>query len=235
MTEQSILAHFTYNLANAVVRNWPFPHLFYENVFPEDFYADLVKSIPDFSEYAPISKVRKVSSKGNSVPFPDRFVITLNPEQNSMGTHWDTASAILRSEQTCMTLLDKFKETVQPRLIERPLVEPDALLIRDRTNYVLGPHTDIPRRLAVLIIYLPETEDNPHLGTSLYVPKDKGRSCEGTQHYRHEYFNRVYTAPYKPNSALAFVKTNNSFHGVEPVLEGEERNIIHYVARFANG
>ena len=235
MPEQSIQAHFNYHLANSVVRNWPFPHLYYENVFPDDFYSRLVKSLPEFPVYDPISKVRAVKKRGGGVAFPDRFVITIDDNMKSLGPDWDIARVIIRSQATHVGLLSKFNDIIQQRLTEQTNVEPDAILIRDRTNYVLGPHTDNPSRLAVLIIYLPETDKNPHLGTSIYVPKDPKMTCIGTSHYNHSDFDRVFTAPYKPNSAIAFVKTDNSFHGVEPLMADEERNLIHFVSRISNG
>jgi|TARA_B110000208_G_scaffold160601_1_gene195816 hypothetical protein len=235
MSEQSIQAHFNYHLANSVVRNWPFPHLYYENVFPDNFYSRLIKSLPDFPVYDPISKVRPVIKTDGGVAFPDRFVITIDNDMKSLGPDWDVARDVIRSQATHIGLLSKFNDIIQNRLTEQTNVEPDSILIRDRTNYVLGPHTDNPARLAVLIIYLPENNENQHLGTSLYVPKDPMMTCPGTSHYNHSDFDRVFTAPYKPNSAVAFVKTENSFHGVEPLLAGEERNLIHYFSRIANG
>jgi hypothetical protein len=43
----------------------------------------------------------------------------------------------------------------------------------------------------------------------------------------------VKTAPYKPNSLLAFVRSDISFHGLEPLQEhdvaSEGRDVIQYV------
>lgn len=134
-----------------------------------------------------------------------------------------------------MTLLDIFQDSLHQRLTDNPPLEPDALLIRDRTNYALGPHTDNPIRYVVFIVYLPETAENEHLGTTLYVPNKLGLTCPGGPHYDRKDFSPAFTSPYRPNSALAFVKTDNSFHGVEPVAEGKERNIIHYFLKKSNG
>ncbi len=235
MEEKSIQAHFTYNLANATVRNWPFPHLYYENVFPDEFYTNLIKFMPKFLDYSQVSKVRGVTSDSGSPAYPDRFVIALDDKMEDFGSYWNIAKNVIRSESTSFTLLEKFRETINTRLGNDFTVEPDALLIRDRTNYEIGPHSDHPRRVVILIIYLPETSTKQHLGTSLYIPNIEGMICPGGPHYNRNKFTRVYTAPYKPNSALAFVKTDNSFHGVEPVAEGEERNIIHYFAKNING
>ena len=46
-------------------------------------------------------------------------------------------------------------------------------------------------------------------------------------HHRPEFFDRLMAMPYKPNSLFAFLKTPNSFHGVEPVLE-VRRDLLLY-------
>ncbi|HXQ68929.1 MAG TPA: hypothetical protein VN844_00455, partial [Pyrinomonadaceae bacterium] len=71
------------------------------------------------------------------------------------------------------------------------------------------------------------------LGTSLYRPKVEGFSCPDSKHYPFEDFIRVKTAPYKPNSLLAFVRSDISFHGLDPLTEAdvatEGRDVIQYV------
>ena len=46
-------------------------------------------------------------------------------------------------------------------------------LIRDSGGYMLAPHTDSPKKILTLLIYIPNDNDNLNLGTSLYEPKDK--------------------------------------------------------------
>ena len=174
MSEETVQAHFTYNLANATIRHWPFPHIYYENVFPDDFYAGLLKSMPEFPSYSPISKVRPVIRKDGKPAYPDRFIITLDHKMETLGSYWDNLRNILHSQPTHMTLLSKFRAIVETRIANNVELEPDAILIRDRTNYVLGPHTDNPKRLAVLILYLPETDKNPAFRDKPLYPKHSG-------------------------------------------------------------
>jgi hypothetical protein len=85
----------------------------------------------------------------------------------------------------------------------------------------------------VLLFYLAPDERAAHLGTSLYRPKTPGFTCPNSVHYPFEDFVRVKTAPYKPNSLLAFVRSDSSFHGVEPLSEQDiaacSRDLIQYV------
>ncbi len=232
--DQSITAHLIYNLANTTIRPWPFPHLYFENAFPDEFYLRLQDAMPPFQDFDQIAKIRDVRSSDGSVPYKDRFVISFNDDVPHLQPPWKTVQNMFMDQKIGMALLGKFEPYLTERLAEGEEVIPDALLIRDRGNYSLGPHTDHPLRLVILIIYLPLTDAEPHLGTSLYVPKEDGFTCAGGEHYEHEKFHRAFTAPYKPNSALAFVKTNNSFHGVEPVTEGEERTLFHFFIKKVN-
>jgi hypothetical protein len=88
-------------------------------------------------------------------------------------------------------------------------------------------------KLVVLLFYLAPDESAAHLGTSLYRPKDPGFTCPDSTHYPFEDFVRVKTAPYKPNSLLAFLRSDISFHGLQPLSEQDlnacGRDVIQYV------
>ena len=45
----------------------------------------------------------------------------------------------------------------------------------------------------------------------------------GSTHHKREQFDLLLTMPYRPNTVFAFLKTPNSFHGVEPVLARDVR------------
>ena len=87
----------------------------------------------------------------------------------------------------------------------------------------LGPSHVVFWSLAILLFYLPSDESQAHLGTSLYVPKDAQFTCAGDVHHPFDRFERVAGMPFQPNSLFAFVKTTNSFHGVEPVIDANAR------------
>jgi hypothetical protein len=106
------------------------------------------------------------------------------------------------------------------------------MVIHDRTNYSLGPHTDSPRKALSFLFYLPADASREHLGTSIYMPRDPSFTCAGGPHYKFTNFQRMLTMPYVPNALFAFMKTNNSFHGVEPVEEADaQRDLLLYDVR----
>jgi hypothetical protein len=111
-----------------------------------------------------------------------------------------------------------------------PAVSVESQLIRHRPGYFLGPHSDLHTKLVVLLIYLAPDDSTAHLGTSLYRPKDPSFSCPNSTHYQFEDFIKVKTAPYKPNSLLAFFRSDVSFHGLEPLGKADSgRDVIQYV------
>ena len=108
----------------------------------------------------------------------------------------------------------------------------EILLVRDHTNYSIGPHTDSPSRLLSLLFYFPRDDSLSHLGTSIYMPKDPQFSCIGGPHYKPNNFDRVQTMPYRPNSLFAFMKNDKSFHGVEPIADQDiQRDLLLYDIR----
>ena len=99
----------------------------------------------------------------------------------------------------------------------------ESLLVQDITNYALGPHTDSPHKVITVLFYLPKDDLQRHLGTSIYVPKDPNFTCPGGPHYARDGFEKLYSMPFLPNSLFCFLKTHNSFHGVEPVADPDTR------------
>ena len=74
-------------------------------------------------------------------------------------------------------MIDKFEPYVKARFgddIYRCGFEADALIVRDHTNFKIGPHTDAPHRLLSMLFYCPDDASLSHLGTSLYVPRERG-------------------------------------------------------------
>ena len=67
--------HAAYQVANAALNLFPYPHFYIENVFPPDFYSALQAMLPEPEDMRPIGEVRAV--KG----YKERFVLELGSEQ----------------------------------------------------------------------------------------------------------------------------------------------------------
>lgn len=85
-------------------------------------------------------------------------------------------------------------------------------MCRDFPGYKIGPHTD-GKEYSTLLFYLTDREYD--CGTCIYEPLNKDFTSDGTQHFDVSGFRLVEKAPYKPNSGFGFIRSDNSFHGVE--------------------
>ena len=49
------LEHVIYKLRNAAIAPYPYPHFYVRDVFPADFYAQLLDALPPDEGYAPLA------------------------------------------------------------------------------------------------------------------------------------------------------------------------------------
>ena len=221
--------HFVRRLGSAKVVSDPFPHYFLEQVFPEDYYRELLLNLPDSAVYENLYEVtdlkldhfRHRDQRDMDQGWTDR----LPSVQKSF---WESFNEWFLSEDLAHAVMRSFGRESWPEL------SVESQFIRHRAGYFLGPHSDLYTKLVVLLLYLAPDDSAEHLGTSLYRPKQAGFSCPDSKHYAFDDFIRVRTAPYRPNSLLAFVRSDVSFHGLEPLSERDVattagRDVIQYV------
>lgn len=213
-----------YKVGNAQFNMFPYPHFYIPDVFPADFYRQLQQNLPDPAVMRPIEDVRAV--KG----YKERFVLGL--DEKSLATlpgdkqaFWSGLADWLVGANFQSLVLRKFQPFIDQRFAGKSDVQfyDEGLLVQDVTNYKLGPHTDAPRKVVTVLFYLPPDDSQRQMGTSLYLPKDPGFTCPGGPHHDREKFALLHTNPFVPNSLFAFFKTDNSFHGVEPVADPDCR------------
>ncbi len=226
--ENPVLAYLLRRIEDSPIEAAPYPHIHACSIFPEDYYLQIQAHLPDVSFFSPAQ-----------IDYPKRFHFQLQNNATLMQlpfaqcAFWLDLARTLESGQLLRVLLEKFHETLKERF-EKGLswrsLKINAHLVRDQSDYSIGPHTDHPKKLLSVLFYLPPSDAQKHLGTSLYVPKEKGFRCAGSGHHRFEDFDKVRTAPFLPNSAFAFPKSDISFHGVEPVGTLErERTLLNYI------
>jgi len=225
-------------IGEAGIRLEPFPHVFVEDVFPEDFYAVILDHLPQEDMYWRLRDSNRVTDAYS----PHRLALSpdnLGHLSNENRAFWiEMFRAFLTPEFTA-AVFDKFRTHMKflaGQLQEAGGAElnvaAESFLIRDKAGYELGPHTDSPAKLVSMLFYLAPNEEHPELGTTFYTPKDRAFFCEGGPHHSYEQFERADTIPYKPNCLLAFPKTEHSFHGVEPVSDDTlQRDLLFFDLR----
>lgn len=210
--------HVLQKINEANIIEYPYPHIIIDNFFPTSFYDHLIQN-PIPKEYLNLlSNSKRVLKTYSSA----RNVLNLNTHLPMLPNH-------LRYLYQDLTkwfnfylkniLFNKFNLRI-------PNIEVDVLYTRDSNSYSLGPHTDRKSKVLTSLIYLPEDESLSQFGTSIYIPKDPLFTCKGGPHYDRENFNLYKTIPFIPNKMFCFLKTDVSFHGVEPINKDIDRNLL---------
>jgi len=218
------------------VREFPYPHIYVPDIFPAGFYQELLRNLPPQEALKNLGELGRVTA-GNV--YPERGVLPLTPQdlaglEGEQRGFWERMATWLLRERFVQVALAKFKPYLEHRFgdLRKVRFDHEAMLVRDHTRYSLGPHTDSPSKVLSFLFYLPANAAKAHLGTSIYVPRDPSFLCQGGPHYPYDKFDRMLTMPYVPNALFAFMKTANSFHGVEPIAEPEvRRDLLLYDLR----
>lgn len=226
-----VLNHFVERLRSTSVEVEPFPHYYLEGVFPDDYYAELLRNLPPTDVYENLYEVtdlkldhfRHRDQRDMNAGWTERLQPDIRP-------FWTSFNEWFLGPDLAKSVLHSFSS----RRRSWPEVSIESQFIRHRAGYFLGPHSDLYTKLVVLILYLAPDDSAEHLGTSLYRPKVPTFTCPDSKHYAFEDFIRVKTAPYRPNSLLAFMRSDVSFHGLEPLSQNDVastagRDVIQYV------
>ena len=210
--------HLSRAISSAGLQPSPFVHAFVRDVFPQSYYDLMRRNLPD------PGLLISNGQAGRGDKLQARFVFELKPKYLSTlpdrkRDFWEDFARWILGENLRGCIFNKFSETVRNRSCDWDQLElwSDAVLVEDRMTHSIGPHTDHPRKVVSLLFYLPGDESQAHLGTSIYLPKNRTFECSGLAHHPFEKFDRVATFPFIPNALVMFAKTDNSFHGIEPV------------------
>ena len=230
--------HVLYRIANAPVCAHPFPHIYVRDVFPQDFYRELRAHLPPPEAYGSLKAMGRVSAD-----YPDtRLVFPLTPNNvQTLGepfiAFWTRVAQQFLTGDFQQQMLSHFGRFLEQRW-GRPgnlQFQDEALIVQDHSTYALEPHTDTLKKVLSFLFYLPADDSMSRLGTSIYAPKDPSFVCTKGLHYPFEGFHLVSTMPYVPNALFAFVRTGNSFHGVEPIAgSGVRRDLLLYDIKVQN-
>jgi len=220
-----LVAHAVASIEAADHFSFPFPHIFFRDFFPTDFYQDLVRSIPT-EGYIPIT--------GTGTRMALRLygdnVEKIDPELRSA---WAAVSAVLTSKEVERAIRiklndgleirargDKVPSTDDLKLVAKPVV------YRDRDGYQIKPHPDTRKKIVSMQLYCPADTSLEALGTTLYRA-----SLKGLMHFGSYCLEPVKTIPFLPNVGYAFVVlkayhslTKMSWHG-RPTIKTDQPRI----------
>lgn len=205
-----VLERLVDRIRGARVDPRPSGNFYVEDVFPPDLYAEILARLPAHERYDYIEHPDAVLPDGTKT----RKLLDLGPHtlvrlEAGDQAFWRALTEILTSEPLQQAILEKFADRIEERFgTHRPPLVTVPILYRDFPGYRIGVHTDAPYKVATMQFYFPRDDSQLHLGTSFYL-----KTAEGFQKYK--------TNVFKPNSAYAFVRTEESWHGVERMATGE--------------
>ena len=211
----NLIAALSKRLSNAEVREFPYPHFFIPDVFPQHWFDGIRAAMPENLSYASTDPRR--TSNEAALQFRRRINLSESDidflPETSKAT-WDCVRAALTSQEFALAVKQLLSDHLVGRygttdLETRTRVE----LIRDQEGYLINPHTDAPHKIITLLFYLPPDNQHMELGTSVYVPKDGTFTSEAGTQFNPVDFEEVYRAPFQSNSVFGFMKNERSFHG----------------------
>jgi hypothetical protein len=222
------MSHVRSAVLRAAVRDEPSPHLYAEDVFSPDTYAEILRLFP-----AEAGVLRRWEATGAFGNYGRRREISIAREADRFTAEqrafWLELAALLRGAEFFAALLERFEPYARGRFgdrIDDPAFFRDDLHARSILNehepgYFLGPHTDRRERVFTCLFYFPERDGLDHLGTTLYRPRDPGYASDGTEHHDFALFERRETIPYRANAMLVLARSDVLFHGVHALTEQE--------------
>lgn len=196
---QELIGHAVASIEAADRFSLPFPHIFFRDFFPKDFYAEMIKSIPT-EGYDPI--------KGDGTRMALRLygdnVAKVDASSREM---WAAISAMFTSREVENATRRQLHEGLEIRARGDKVAGPDDLrlvakpvLYSDKDGYQIKPHPDARKKVVTMQLYCPADESQRELGTTLYQA-----SLKGLLHVNSYGLEPVKTLPFLPNVGYAFV------------------------------
>lgn len=219
-----LTAHAVASIEAADHFSSPFPHIVFRNIFPADFYRDLLRSVPT-QGYEPITGTgTRVALRlyGENVEKIDQALRPAWAAVSTMLTSMEVEQAIRNRLADGLAIRARGDKAPHPddlKLVAKPVV------YWDRDGYQIKPHPDTRKKVVTMQLYCPADESQQALGTTLYRA-----SLKGLFHVGSYCLEPVKTIPFLPNVGYAFVVlkayhslTKMSWHGRPPIKTDQPR------------
>jgi hypothetical protein len=187
----------------------PFPHLVFEQVFPDDVYASMLAAMPVAADYRAMSG----RAKGNDMAdgthtrvkldlFPE-YIRNLPPEKRAL---WDVVGQALCSRELKAALVRRLAPGLGRRFgadFAKVALYPVPILTRDIPGYRITPHPDTRWKGITVQLYLPRDNSAAHVGTIFHERLADGSLPKHSQ------------MKFAPNTGYAFAVGENTWHSAD--------------------
>jgi hypothetical protein len=195
----TLISHAVESIEASDVYSLPFPHIFFRNFFPDDFYRELIKKLPEQGYESIAANETRMALRlyGENVELVDE----------DLRHSWRAVSQMLASKEVENAIRNKLTEGLSIRAIGDKVGSPDKLnlvakpvLYVDRDGYQIKPHPDARKKVVTMQLYCPADNSQEALGTTLYQA-----SLKGLTNISSYCLEPVKTLPFLPNVGYAFV------------------------------
>lgn len=227
--------------------NKPFVHTLSDNVFPDEYYQEIMNHmLPDKEYYQEVTDVFNHRLR-LWVGHNERINCILNGKSDKKcrlcktwngpqirDPFWKELLEFLVGDE----MLDLWINKYEPALIKRHGLEKfnslrdtnkfnlSGYLNRDGKGYSIGPHLDKLKKSITILIYLPSNEDIKHFGTTLCEPKKSYKMKTRGGHHNFENFDDISMIECIPKRVFSFLVNIDSWHCVHEIDEVVSRNSI---------
>ena len=214
--EPCVATHVAVAIDRAQLDTDPMAHLVVDDLLPRETYDALVDAIPP-AELFSDKDDRKQNFKLHAVDAAPEWTVTALSVMEDIIIPRMIVPALLQKfdAHVCATYEKKYGATLGSQVAALPHIATAGRLMLRRPGYHLEPHLDPDRVVVTCLIYFARPGDDESFGTSFYringdpvinrrntfFPRNEGYSCD-----------LVKTAPFRPNTAVAFVNAGGA-HG----------------------
>lgn len=213
---ETILKRIINKVNTASIDPKPSDNIYMEDIFDTATYSEILTRLPADENYNFIEHPDAVLPDGTVTrKLLDLTDETIKKFHSNDQAFWHQMKEALTSDILQKIIMQKFYGKIKARYGDDwPQVVTVPVFYRDFPGYRITPHTDAPFKIATMQFYFPKDDSQIHLGTSFLERK-------GNQ------FELLKTNQFKPNSAYAFARTDESWHCVQEIPAHESpRNTL---------
>lgn len=196
----------------------PMAHLIIHGLLPQDTYDGLLDAIPP-AELFSDKDDRKQNFKLHAVDVvPDWTLTALSFLEDFVIPRMIVPGLLKKFEEHVRaTYFTRYGASLGAQVAALPHIATAGRLMLRRPGYHLDPHLDPGRVVVTCLIYFARPGDNESFGTSFYrihgdpVIDQRSTFFPGNEGHR---CDLVETAPFRPNTAVAFVNAGGA-HGAD--------------------
>lgn len=231
------IKNYVYNKLFNKIEKKPYPHSVIDNVFPNDFYKQIISNLPNDEKYSQINdktynnrlRIWLGHEKMNELCKCNQCESGKNDYKIRKEQFWKEFLNWFMSEDMMNRWIKKYEKYIKKKLpnYNKYKFHMNAVLNRDFINYQIGPHCDSKNKIITMLLYLPETDIYLKWGTSINTPK-KTLDIKKLKNGYHDFklFNEFKTIDFLPNRLFDFGVNKKSWHSVKPIKENFIRNSL---------